>query len=177
MAFGNNVQRTRRSADTYRKELIEVASRTGKVLDHLTFDLSSYFRVQYVVMFGLHGVPFSLREFLLGTYYATRVRGYTYCGELAAICPHIRKTTIKTLLDGAYCVSIGKQRPNGMGRPVEAFTLTGYWEARINIAMKEARATIRDTNSKRRKKEQSAKDADNTDTDSIDFGSIFEELE
>lgn len=179
MAFGNNVQRTRRSADTYRKELIATAQATGKVIDFLTFDLSSYFRVQYVVMFALGGVPFSLREFLVATYYQQKIKGYTYAAELSYMCPHIRKTTIKTLIDGVYVVPLGKKKVNGTGRPIEAFTLTGYWEARIEIALREAQRAIIDSNGKARKKaaKNAPISAETEELNSADISDIFEEYD
>jgi hypothetical protein len=150
---------------------------TKNVVDFLTFDLSSYFRVQYIVMFILKGIPFNLREFLLATYYLQINGEIVYAKKLHDICPHIKKTTLANMLKYELVLDDGLKVSGKGGPKVKSFVVHPYYYNQIERALKECAHTIRDTNSKRRKKEQSAKDAENMGADSIDFGSIFDELE
>lgn len=176
MPYGNNALSKEIRKDK-RKHFIEVAIRTKTVIDFLTFDLSSYFRVQYIVMFVLRGIPFNLREFLMAAYYLQVTGQQVYARQLYMICPHIKKTTIDNMLKYDLILADGEKQTGNRGRKAKTFVVHPYYFNIIERALKECAHTIRDTNSKRRKKEQSAKDAENVPTDSIDFGSIFDELE
>lgn len=175
MPYGNNAL-SRDIRRNKRQTFIKVAENTKTVIDFLTFDLSSYFRIQFIVMFVLKDIPFNLREFVMGVYYLQSIGEIAYTRKLHSICPHIKKTTVENMERYQLIVRTGEQTVRS-GAKAKTFVLNPYYYNQIERALKECSHTIRDTNSKRRKKEQSEKDAENVPTDSIDFGSIFDELE
>jgi len=152
MPYGNNAlsKVIRRNK---RKHFIDVAMESKKVVDYLTFDLSSYFRVQFVVMFGLKGVPFNLREFCIGAYYLQLIGELCYTKRLYNLCPHIKRTTIDNMKKYDLIIDTGAQKV-ASGQRAKTFTLHPDIYATIDKLMKDANHAIRDTNSKRRRKEK-----------------------
>lgn len=172
MPYGNNAL-SRDIRRNRRQKFIDVALKTKNVVDVLTFDLSSYFRVQFIVMFVLKDIPFNLREFVMGVYYLQSIGEIAYTKKLHDICPHIKKTTIENMERYQLIVRTGEQTVRS-GAKAKTFVLNPYYYNQIERALKECAHTIRDTNSKRRK---NARDAENSSSDLIDFGNIFDELE
>jgi hypothetical protein len=152
MPYGNNA-RSKTIRNDKRQHFIKVAMNTKNVIDFLTFDLCSYFRVQFVVMFTLREVPFNLREFLLATYYLQITGQLAYTRKLHAMCPHIKKTTIENMMKYNLVLPDGL-KSTGRGAPAKTFIVHPYYFNIIERALKEAAHTIRDTNSKRRRKEK-----------------------
>lgn len=176
MPYGNNAMSKQIRANR-RQYFIKVAMQTRTVADNLSFDLSSYFRVQYLVMFCLKGVPFNLREFVLAAYYLQTTGQMVYNRKLHEICPHIKKTTVGNLLKYDLIIEDG-QKSTGRGRKAHTFVVHPYYFNIIERALKDGMATIKDMNYKARQKQKnSMKDAENAPSDLIDFGSIFNELE
>lgn len=177
MPYGNNAlsKQIRRNKRQY---FIKVAQETKKVADNLTFDLSSYFRVQYLVMFGLKTVPFNLKEFVVATYYLQKIGEKVYASRLHDICPHIKKTTVENLHKYDLIVSTGSHNM-GRGSPAKTFVLKPELYEDIDKWMKAGAATIRDANFKARKKALK-NTIETTETDTIntaDFSGIFEEYD
>lgn len=163
MPYGNNalskdIRRNKRQC------FIDVAMNTKTVIDYLTFDLSSYFRVQFVVMFVLKDVPFNLREFCLAAYYLQSIGELCYTKRLFDICPHIKRTTVDNMNKYGLITDSGTQKTKS-GQNAKTFVLHHYYYGLIDEAMKKGSNTIRDANFHARAKaakNTTAKQAENT---------------
>jgi hypothetical protein len=155
-----------------RKHFIDVAMKSKQVIDFLTFDISSYFRVQFVVMFGLNTVPFNLREFVLATYYLQKTGQKAYAKRVHDLCPHIKRTTIANMEQYGLIKRTGKWS-TGHGRHAETFELDFLLYERMEMMFAKADYAIRDKNRKERNKAKKHKENTPESTTEIDTISSF----
>ena len=130
MVWANNISRKDRenAVKEQFKPLVQI--------DSEAFDLISYFRIQYVVMFKLNTVKLQYREFVMAIYLGQKVRGWSFVREVGRLCPHIRMTTIGDLMKEKLIEQCGHKVINKMNHRVQAIKLTSYWFNRIERAMK-----------------------------------------
>ena len=154
MAWANNISRKDRenAVKEQFKPLVQI--------DGEAFDLISYFRIQFVVMFKLSTIKLQYREFVMAIYLGQKVRGWSFVREVGRLCPHIRMTTIGDLMNEKLIEQCGHKVINKMNHRVQAIKLTSYWFNRIERAMKEARKEI---NLAQRKINKEVKGLENSD--------------
>lgn len=136
MAWANNIARKDRE-NAIKRDFKPLAQIDGEA-----FDLISYFRIQYVVMFKLNTVKLQYREFVMAIYFGQKVRGWTFMREVGRLCPHIRMTTISDLMNEKLIEQCGHKVINKLNHRVQAIKLSSYWFNKIELAMKEARKEI-----------------------------------
>ena len=136
MAWANNISRKDRenAVKEQFKPLVQI--------DSEAFDLISYFRIQYVVMFKLNTVKLQYREFVMAIYLGQKVRGWSFVREIGRLCPHVLMTTIESMEKEMLIEQCGYRVINKLNHRVHAIRLTTYLYNKIELAMKEARKEI-----------------------------------